>query len=124
MWPLLLEMCVSVAWSYAMLLVTVAWLLAPLLGGGFTLAGAPLGMGAGGVVLGVTCLVQFAFSAWLDGPYDRGLVRNLFWMIWYPLAFWLINVFTTVVGVPRALLRSRGERARWKSPDRGLLPDR
>jgi biofilm PGA synthesis N-glycosyltransferase PgaC len=123
MWPLLLEMCVSVAWSYAMVLVTAAWLIAPLLpGGGFTLSGAPLGVGAGGVVLGLTCLVQFAFSAWLDSPYDRGLVRNLFWMIWYPVLYWVINCAATVVAYPKVIARGRGRRARWVSPDRGFRP--
>ena len=74
--------------------------------------------------VGTTCLLQVATGMLLDSRVEKGLFRHYFWMIWYPLAFWLINVFTTVVGVPRALLRSRGERARWKSPDRGLLPDR
>src|SRR5690606_10334500 len=76
-----------------------------------------------GVVIGTTCLLQVAVGMLLDSRVEKGLFRNYFWMIWYPLAFWLINVFTTVVSVPRALFRSTGKRARWKSPDRGLLPD-
>jgi biofilm PGA synthesis N-glycosyltransferase PgaC len=40
-------------------------------------------------------------------------------MVWYPLAFWLINIAATVVAFPRALGR-RSARARWVSPDRGV----
>ena len=46
--------------------------------------------------------------------------KNYFWIVWYPLAFWLINVFTIAVGVPKALLKPKGQRAVWISPDRGL----
>jgi biofilm PGA synthesis N-glycosyltransferase PgaC len=46
------------------------------------------------------------------------LGRNYYWMVWYPLAFWLINIAATVVAFPRALM-VRGARARWVSPDRG-----
>jgi biofilm PGA synthesis N-glycosyltransferase PgaC len=39
-------------------------------------------------------------------------------MVWYPLAFWLINISATIVAYPRAVML-RGTRARWVSPDRG-----
>ena len=48
------------------------------------------------------------------------MLRSLFWMIWYPLAFWMINTATAVVALPIALLRPRKERTTWVSPDRGL----
>jgi biofilm PGA synthesis N-glycosyltransferase PgaC len=41
-------------------------------------------------------------------------------MVWYPIVFWLINMLTTVIGVPKAALKRRGTRAIWVSPDRGL----
>ena len=46
--------------------------------------------------------------------------RNYFWIIWYPFAFWLLNMLTTVVATPKAILKRRGTRATWVSPDRGL----
>ena len=46
------------------------------------------------------------------------MLRGLFWIIWYPLAFWLLSTLTTVAALPRALVRPR--RATWESPDRGL----
>ena len=48
------------------------------------------------------------------------MLRSLYWVIWYPIAFWLISTATTVAALPRALLRPRKERTTWVSPDRGL----
>jgi biofilm PGA synthesis N-glycosyltransferase PgaC len=41
-------------------------------------------------------------------------------MIWYPLAYWILNVITTVIAVPKAIFKRRGKRGVWVSPDRGL----
>lgn len=123
MWPLLAEMAVSLLWSYAMVAVAAAWALGLVLPHGTLPAmGSPLSLQGGGLILGTTCLVQFAFSTWLDRRYDRGLAQNLFSMIWYPFAFWIINTASTVVAYPKVLLRRQGKRARWISPDRGIRP--
>ena len=123
LWPLLVEMCVSVFWCYSMLLLTAMWLqglVFPL--AALPLVGSPLSPQGSGLILGTTCLLQFAFSTWLDSRHERGLLRNLFWMIWYPFAFWIINTASMVVAYPKVLLRSQGKRARWISPDRGFRP--
>lgn len=123
MWPLLLEMCVSVFWSYMMLLLTVLWLAGLVLPKGLLpVIGSPLIPSGSGIILGTTCLLQFAFSKWLDSRYDKGLGRNYYWMIWYPVVFWVINIGTTIAAYPKVLLRGGGQRARWVSPDRGVRP--
>jgi poly-beta-1,6-N-acetyl-D-glucosamine synthase len=123
LWPLLVEMCASVAWSYAMLLLTLVWLGGLVLpAGAVPEVGSPLSLQGSGVVLGATCLLQFVFARWLDSRYDRGLGRNLYWMIWYPIVFWAINCASTVVAYPKVITRGRGARARWVSPDRGFRP--
>jgi biofilm PGA synthesis N-glycosyltransferase PgaC len=123
LWPLILETCASLAWSYGMLLLGVAWLVALVLpAGALPPLSLPLSPQGTGVLLGATCLLQLAFSAWLDGRHDRGLGRNLFWMIWFPVVFWTINCAATVAAWPKLALRGRGARARWVSPDRGIRP--
>ena len=67
-------------------------------------------------------LLQFAVSKGLDSLYEKGLGRNYYWMIWYPLVFWIINIGTTIAAFPKVLLRREGKRARWISPDRGIRP--
>lgn len=123
MWPLLLEMCISVFWSYVMLLLTVLWLAGLVLPHGLLpVIGSPLIPSGSGMILGATCLLQFALSKWLDSRYDSGLGKNYYWMIWYPIVFWVINIASTIVAYPKVLLRRDGMRARWISPDRGIRP--
>lgn len=119
MWPIYLEYFTSVLWSYSMAFVMVFWLLGRL-GVAMPPIASPLIPGWYGLVLGATCMVQFAVSKWIDSRYDDGLGRNYYWMIWYPLAFWLLNVATTVTAFPQAVVRRKGKRARWTSPDRGI----
>jgi biofilm PGA synthesis N-glycosyltransferase PgaC len=73
-----------------------------------------------GVLIGSTCLLQFLLSMCLDYRYDQRLFRQSYWMIWYPFAYWMVIMCTTVCSVPMVLLRKRGKRAVWVSPDRGL----
>jgi poly-beta-1,6-N-acetyl-D-glucosamine synthase len=122
MWPVLLEYLMSVFWAYAMLVIATLWL------AGFFVELPPeyrvpaFLSGWNGVVVGTTCLIQIGVSLALDARYDKGSINSFYWMIWYPLAYWMINMFTTIVAVPRALLRNTNKRARWTSPDRGIAP--
>ncbi len=120
MWMVVLEYFISVIWSYTVALILITWLT----GKFFELPSEfyipTIVPGWNGVVLGVTCLLQFMLSLLIDSRYEKGLARYYYWMVWYPLAFWLINVMTTVVGVPKALLKKSGRRAIWVSPDRGI----
>ncbi|KAE9711211.1 poly-beta-1,6 N-acetyl-D-glucosamine synthase, partial [Escherichia coli] len=52
----------------------------------------------------------------------RSFFRNYFWVIWYPLFFWLLTLFTSVVAVPKTIFNTK-KRARWVSPDRGFRGD-
>ena len=124
MWPLLVELCASLFWSYLMVICTGLWVV-DMLSTSITLPslGSPLIPQGGGLLLGTTCLVQFAFSKWLDSRYEVGLGRNFYWMIWYPVVFWVINIAATVVAYPKVLLRPANRRARWVSPDRGVRRD-
>lgn len=122
MWLVMLEYLLSVLWAYVMAAIIVLYLLGLVvtLPPGLTIA--TLLPQWHGVVLGLTCLIQFAVSLKIDSRYERGLWRVYFWVIWYPLAFWLISMTTSVAAVPRALLKRRGQRATWVSPDRGVRP--
>jgi biofilm PGA synthesis N-glycosyltransferase PgaC len=121
MWPLLAEMCASVIWSYLMLLLVLLWLAALVLPAGLLpIVSSPFLPHGSGLILGVACLMQFALSQWLDSRYERGLGRYYYWIIWYPLVFWLINTAATVAAYPQMLGRRSAKRARWVSPDRGL----
>jgi biofilm PGA synthesis N-glycosyltransferase PgaC len=122
MWPVCMEMIVSVVWAYVMTVGACLWLLGLLLPLPTDLQVASLLPPRwSGVLLGLTCLLQFTVSLRLDGRYEqRSTARYYYWIIWYPLVYWLLNMVTSVVSLPKALLKRRGQRAVWKSPDRGL----
>lgn len=122
MWPVYIEFMTSVVWAYSMTALIALWLWGTVLGLPVPYVVPTVLPQWTGVIVGTTCLLQVALSLALDSRYDRGLKRHFFWMIWYPLLYWLLNVATTIVAVPRVLWRGRGKRARWKSPDRGLRP--
>lgn len=125
MWTVYVEYAVSVLWCYAFMFTLVCWAGTNYAPGGFwpqALTVATLVPGWTGVVLAVTCLAQFTVGLVIDSVYERrGLLRYLFWAIWYPAIYWFINALTTVVAVPRgAILYNRKRYAVWRSPTRRL----
>ncbi len=120
MWPIFLEYFVSMMWAYTMMATFGLWAAGKFLDLPAALQVPTMLPGFSGVLIGITCMLQVALALWMDSRYEKGLFRYYFWMIWYPMAFWLINVFTTVVATPRVLMRRTGQRATWRSPDRGI----
>lgn len=119
LWPIYLEYMVSVLWAYAMVFALAMALLAPALPvhSGWR---AGLALEWQGLLLGLTCMLQMLTSLWVDRHYDRDLLRYYASAIWYPIAFWTITMAATFIAVPKVLLRRRGARAVWTSPDRGV----
>ncbi len=121
LWPLLFEYCLSTGWAFTFLLSVIFWAV-----GKFVTLPAAIAVDSlmppafTGLLLAVVCLVQFAVSIMIDRRYERDLWKTLFWTIWYPLVFWLVSLFTTLVSFPKVLFRQHQKRARWVSPDRGI----
>ncbi|MCY1524622.1 poly-beta-1,6 N-acetyl-D-glucosamine synthase [compost metagenome] len=113
---------VSVVWAYAMALVLVISFIRPFLPHESAWHSALLPHWQG-TLLAMTCILQMLLSLWIDRRYDRDLMRYFAGTIWYPIAFWTITMATTVVALPNALIRRRGKRAVWTSPDRGVSSD-
>ncbi len=121
LWPVYLEYTVSVIWAYSLTVLVILsfgqqfglfkdiMALPPLIPPRWT-----------GALLAAACLVQFAVSLVIERHYEQKIFKYYFWVIWYPLCYWLISALTVVYAAPRALLKRSGTRAVWKSPDRGL----
>ena len=123
MWPLLFEYCLSVSWAFAFLLTIALWatgLFVTMPPGLYVPTIFPPAFT--GLVLGTTCLVQFAGSIIIESRYEPKLWRQIAWTIWYPTIYWSIVATTSVVGFPKALAKRRSLRAAWVSPDRGVRP--
>lgn len=119
MWPLYIEYLLGIAWAYSMtfiLLLATVGLFIDL----------PVDWHVSvlphwhGMLLVATCVLQLIAGCFIDRRYDEQLMMYFMDTVWYPVAFWLINMITTVVALPAIALRRRGQRAVWTSPDRGI----
>jgi len=124
LWPMAMEFCLSVSWAFAFAVSILLWAL-----GHVVVMPADMhviGMlppGFTGLLLCLICLAQFIMSALIDRRYEPALPRALWWVIWYPLAYWMLTLSTTILAFPKVILRKqRSRRARWISPDRGIKP--
>ncbi len=121
MWGLVIEYCLSLAWVWAFFTTIVLWVLGKFIA-------MPRGLNVPsiqppefwGLLLATTCLMQFLLALAIESRYEKNLFRSIFWVIWYPLFFWIVMLITSLVGFPKAVLRLRGKRAVWVSPDRGV----
>jgi len=122
MWPIYIESLISILWAYCILAaLCLDGVLSVLEFGHLRVSG--VFPSWTGMLLSLTCLLQFAVSLRIDARYEtdqKGAGRYYYWMIWYPLVYWLINVMTTVTGFYRALRKKRGQRAIWVTLDRGV----
>ncbi|GAB6196402.1 poly-beta-1,6-N-acetyl-D-glucosamine synthase [Lysobacter xanthus] len=124
MWPVVAEYMLSVFWAYVMGFVFVLWALGRFVELPVALRVHTLIPSWHGMILALVCLLQFATSLIIDRRYEMRVGRNYYWMIWYPVAYWLLSLVTTLVAVPKTLLRRGRGRATWVSPDRGLQEPR
>lgn len=120
MWPLFIEYLTSVAWSGLMILAAAVMLLRLL---GIDDGAVSLLPRWTSVLLGITCLLQFFTSIAIDSRYERGnggMGQFYYWIVWYPLVYWMIGVGTALVGLYKAVTKKSGQRAVWATGDRGV----
>ena len=120
MWPIAIEAMISIAWAYVIFGIFLLYfygLFFPVPTEWYIQTIIPQWYG---VILGVTCLIQFLVSLAIDHQYDKSRTfRTYFWVIWYPLFFWILMMLTSVVSLPKTIFKKQ-KRARWVSPDRGF----
>jgi biofilm PGA synthesis N-glycosyltransferase PgaC len=118
LWPIYIEYVISVIWSYVYVLLFVLWVL------GFFLPVPDTHFRFlpdwKGSLLVFLCIIQFSVSLFIDSHYEKGLLKQVFWVIWYPMVYWLLTALATVWATPKALTRKMGGHATWVSPDRGM----
>ena len=120
MWPIYTELVVSIVWAYLICVIFILWIIGNFIDLPNYLQVTSIVPGWNGTILAVTCLLQFAVSLFIDSRYEPQIRRYYYWMVWYPMLFWMLSVATTVVGLPTAFFKDRNKRATWTSPDRGI----
>lgn len=119
-WWLYVEYVVSVVWAYMLFLTFIIYVLslfAPIPSDVVVRSVVP---GWTGTILAMACLAQLAVGLLFDTRVEPKIFKLFFWLIWYPLAYWIINASVTIVGFPKGMLKKHGAPAVWKSPDRGF----
>ena len=120
MWMVYLEFLLSVVWSFSIFATFILWISGQFFQIPPELQVKTLLPSWGGVLLGITCLLQFAVSLSIESAYEKNIWKYYFWMIWFPIIYWVINVIAVVTGLPRAVFKKKGTQAIWASPDRGI----
>ena len=120
MYLIFVEYAMSLIWSYAMLATIVIYLLHFFLKLPPYLDIESLIPEWTGLLIAITSMVQIAIAMMMDSRYDHRIWQSYVFTIWYPIAFWILSMLTTVVAFPRAMLRSNQDHGLWDSPDRGL----
>lgn len=123
MMPIFAEYVTSIVWAYCMVFVLASGLAKLAVGGMHwrshfsAMDVLPHGRS---LILFATCCMQILLGCMLDRGYDSRLIRYFVDTIWFPVAFWIINLIASVIALPRVLLKRQRVRARWVSPDRGI----
>jgi len=121
LWPVYVEYVASIFWAYMFWGLVLIWGINAVFGIDLPFKVLPpIPPRWTGSILALVCVLQFAVSVIIDRTYDKKMFKYLFWVIWYPFMYWMISSLTVLVATPKALLKKKGVRAVWKSPDRGL----
>jgi poly-beta-1,6-N-acetyl-D-glucosamine synthase len=124
-WPVYIEYVVTVAWTFSLGFLLVSWLVAYSLFFFGVLGSRPvqpfIPPAWTGAILALVCLLQFAVSLFIDHHYEgKTLLKYYFWVIWYPLFYWVISGLAVFVGLYNVFIRKGGVSIIWESPDRGF----
>jgi poly-beta-1,6-N-acetyl-D-glucosamine synthase len=121
LWPVYLEYILSAFWAYSFWLILIFWGIQEVFQLVFPVVfKPPIPPRWTGSILALTCIIQFMVSIAVDRRYEKKFFRYLFWVIWYPFLYWMINALALSIAAPKAFLKKKGTPAIWDSPDRGL----
>jgi poly-beta-1,6-N-acetyl-D-glucosamine synthase len=137
-WPIYIDYALGVLWALSITTVAVTWVIlvaakficslsfvqtycTPLytIAQSITIFSNPLYPRWYGTVLCLICLMTFFVSFVIDRKYEKGIMKYYFWVVWYPLVYWIIMAITTIKALYNVLIK-RKRSPTWKSPDRGL----
>jgi poly-beta-1,6-N-acetyl-D-glucosamine synthase len=103
MWPVLVMSTLSILWAHLLVVMTLIWVATEPIGVPPPHIAPFLALFAAVTV--VAGIVQALSGMWLDRRYDPALRRQLPWVAWYPLCYWILCVLLVVRGTLPGLLR-------------------
>lgn len=112
-WPVLVTSTLSIVWAHLLVVMSAVWIVSEPLGAPPPHLAPFLGLFAA-VTVGAG-IVQALVGMWLDRASDPALGRQLPWVAWYPLCYWVLCVVLVVRGTLPGLVR-RPRLSVWQLP--------
>jgi biofilm PGA synthesis N-glycosyltransferase PgaC len=119
-WLIYIEYGVSIYWAYMLSITCIMYFIGLFVKLPHSVAVKSIIPGWTGIILALACLFQMAVGLLIDSRYEPKIYKMYFWLIWYPLVYWMLNAAVTIFGFPMAMFKKRGTSAVWDSPDRGF----
>ena len=119
-WFLYIEYIISIFWAYMLFMTFAFYFLNLFVKLPHFMVVKSIIPGWTGTILAMACLVQLALGLMFDSRSESKIFKIFFWLIWYPLIYWVLNAAVTVVGFPKGMSKIKSVPAIWDSPDRGL----
>lgn len=111
-----IEFLLAYVWSILFIIFTILWLLSRLfLYKGFTVSPIPTWYGA---FISLVCLFQFFVSSLLDKRYDKDIFKYYFFVVWYPIIYWIFNPILVFITLKDGLFGKLEGQGIWRPPDR------
>ncbi|WKB35441.1 poly-beta-1,6-N-acetyl-D-glucosamine synthase [Terrilactibacillus sp. S3-3] len=114
LWPIYIEQCLSIGWSFSWLGLTIWKQITSL-----TLLEHCMWLTLSSFSLVLMSFLQLFIASMIDSKHDP-IKKYYIWAAWYPVLYWMVSTLVVIVAFPRAVMtRIKGGYARWVSPDRG-----
>ncbi len=125
LWPIYIEYATTIFWAFSFSFLILSWLFSYSLYYFSIISQNPIQPfippAWTGSILALTCLLQFMTSLYIDYHYEnKSLLKYYFWVIWYPLFYWILSAMAVFAGMFNVFIKRGGVSERWKSPDRGI----
>jgi biofilm PGA synthesis N-glycosyltransferase PgaC len=119
LWPVLVMSTLSIVWAHLIVVMTLVLLIAA------PFESEPLGIASFlAIFAAITVLagiLQALLGVWLDRKVDPKLAKQIPWVAWYPLCYWVLCVLLVCRGTIPGLVR-RPKLSVWQIPREALGP--
>ncbi len=95
MLPVYVESALSVLWAWVFMAITALWILALL--SGYWLDGGSLVPNWFGAMIGAACLLQLFTGVAIDAMYEREVLTEYPFAIFYPIAYWAMMSLSSAI---------------------------
>lgn len=98
MWPIFIDNSLSILWASCFIILSLTWLVTYLLG--YKIYGIHPLPSIWGVMIATLTLVLCFTAFFIDRKYHISLMDYFFYIIYYPIYYWMLLALITVISIP------------------------